>query len=252
MKKLSLLVFPLALSLSACGSPLGKDNIEEGTAGSSVESIQYDEQATVCPGSSRVYGIDVSYYQGTINWTSVKNAGKQFAIVRVSDGTGFHDPKFASNWKGAKAAGLAVGAYQFFRPNQDINAQADLMVNELNAVGFGAGDIPPVLDVEVTDGASASKIMAGINTWIARVKSRTGRLPVLYTSPGFWSGLGNPSPTTLPYIWVAHWGVSCPSLPPAWGRLRFWQYSSKGSVSGISGNVDLDQYNGTLAELRGL
>jgi lysozyme len=253
MKRISLLVVPFALSFAACGSPLGKDGAEEGTMGASIDlnqEAQYNEQATVCPGGTKTDGIDVSYYQGTINWSQVKAAGKDFAIVRVSDGTGFMDPKFVTNWKGAKAAGLAVGAYQFFRPTQDATAQADLMVNQLNAVGFGAGDIPPVIDVEVTDGVSGATLLARVNTWIARVKSRTGRLPILYTSPGFWGGIGSPS--TLPYIWVAHWGVSCPNLPAPWGRLRFWQYSSTGKVSGISGNVDIDMYNGSLAELKGL
>lgn len=243
---------------------VGSDGeIEEGTIGSALflndsgeptatEDTPYAAQATVCPGSTKVYGIDVSYYQGTINWSQVKAAGKQFAIVRVSDGTGFMDPKFEANWKGAKAAGIAVGAYQFFRPNQDATAQADLLVNQLNKVGFGGDDIPPVIDVEVTGGMSDATVAARVNTWLQRVKSRTGRLPILYTSPGFWSGLGNPTPSPLPYLWDAHWGVSCPLLPPNWGRLRFWQYSATGRVSGISGNVDLDLYNGSLAELRGL
>jgi hypothetical protein len=149
MNRLSLLVVPFAASLLACGADLGKGGTEEGTAGSFLDETQYTEQATVCPGSSKIYGIDVSYYQGTINWAQVKAAGKVFAIIRVSDGTGFMDPKFVSNWKGAKAAGLAVGAYQFFRPTQDVTRQADIMVDQLNAVGFGAGDIPPVIDVEV-------------------------------------------------------------------------------------------------------
>ena len=87
---------------------------------------------------------------------------------------------------------------------------------------------------------------------VAEVKSRTGRMPVMYSSPGFWGGLGYPTPNPLPYLWVAHWGVSCPNLPKPWGRLRFWQYSDKGSVSGISGAVDLDMYNGPLSELAGL
>lgn len=252
MNKYLWLALPLAGVLSACGAQLGKEGAEEGTAGSASDPIEFHEEATVCPGSNKVYGIDVSYYQGTINWAAVKAAGKQFAIIRVSDGTGFLDPKFATNWKNAKAAGVAVGAYQFFRPNQDATAQADLLVNQLNAVGFGANDLPPVIDVEVTSGVAAGTIAARVNTWLNRVKSRTGRLPALYTSPGFWSGLGNPTPNPLPYIWDAHWTTGCPSLPPAWPRLRFWQYSAKGAVSGISGDVDLDIYNGTLAELRAL
>ena len=252
-KRISLLALPLMTSLFACGSPLGKEDYEEGTAGSTAtDPVEYGAEAVICPGGNKVYGIDVSYYQGTINWSAVKAAGKQFALIRVSDGTGFKDPQFLNNWRNAKAAGLTVGAYQFFRPGQDVTAQADLIVNQLISVGFGAGDIPPVIDVEVKDGVSNANIIARVNSWLQRVRSRTGRLPVLYTSPGFWSGLGNPTPSPLPYLWDAHWTSACPSLPPAWGRLRFWQYSSTGRVSGISGNVDLDVYNGTLAELRGL
>jgi lysozyme len=236
--------------LAGCGGSITDEDLEGAELTDGADELT--AQARVCPGATRTYGIDVSYYQGTINWPAVKAAGKQFAIIRVSDGTGFRDPKFAANWRGAKAAGLAVGAYQFFRPTQNATAQADLMVDELQRVGFGAGDIPPVVDVEVTGGASDATVAARVNTWLQRVRARTGRLPLLYTSPGFWSGLGNPRPSPLPYLWVAHWGASCPTLPPNWGRLRFWQYSSTGRVAGISGDVDLDLYNGSLAELRGL
>lgn len=234
----------LTLALAACGGELADETYGD--------QSNLDAESTICPGTSKVYGIDVSYYQGNINWTAVKGAGKQFAIVRVSDGTGFHDPKFATNWHGAKAAGILVGAYQFFRPTQDVNAQADLMVSQLKSVGYGSGDLPPVLDVEVTDGVSAATIASRVNAWLLRVKNGTGRMPVMYTSPGFWGGLGSPTPNPLPYLWVAHWGVSCPNLPKPWGRLRFWQYSDKGSVAGISGAVDLDMYNGSLSELAGL
>ena len=247
---------PLVISLGACGGELApeayKGGAEDGTAGSMHDPTPPDflAQSTICPGSNRVYGIDVSYYQGNIDWGKVRAAGKQFAIIRVSDGTGFRDPKFETYWKEAKAAGLLVGAYQFFRPTQDVNAQADLLVNKLNSVGFGGADLPPVIDVEVRDGVSSATVASRVNAWLERVKSRTGRLPALYTSPGFWSGMGTPNP--LPYMWVAHWGVTCPSVPWGGARLRFWQYSSTGSVSGISGHVDLDQYNGTLDELKGL
>jgi len=245
------LALAFSVSLVACGAPLQQDDGAQEAEGSMESLGQLDAQATVCP-TTRLQGIDVSYYQGTINWSQVKAAGKAFAIVRVSDGTTFMDPKFATNWRGAKAAGLVVGAYQFFRPAQDPIKQADIMVEQLKAMGFGAGDIPPVLDVEAQDGVSDATVAARVNSWLQRVQSRLGRLPSMYTSPGFWSGLGNPKPSPLPYLWVAHWGVSCPSLPPAWGRLRFHQYSSTGRVSGISGDVDLDYYNGSLAELKGL
>ena len=163
MNKYLWLALPLASALSACGAQIGKDGAEEGTAGSVSDPMEFHEEATVCPGSNKVYGIDVSYYQGTINWASVKAAGKQFAIIRVSDGTGFLDPKFASNWRNAKAAGIAVGAYQFFRPNQDATAQA-----ELGLLANGVGD-------SLTASASAPAICRRSSMSRSPAESRTAR-----------------------------------------------------------------------------
>ncbi|HEX2568150.1 MAG TPA: glycoside hydrolase family 25 protein [Polyangia bacterium] len=241
--KRHLILFSLT-TLAACG----------GGAAVVDENGERGAETVVCPGSTVVRGIDVSYYQGSIGWGSVYGAGKRFAFVRVSDGTGFLDPNFKSYWNNAQNAGLKVGAYQFFRPSQDPIAQADLMVNQLNSVGFSTNHLPPVIDVEVTGGVSDATVASRVNSWLQRVQSRTGRLPALYTSPGFWGTIGNPTPNPIPYLWVAHWGVSCPDLPHvsySW-RLRWWQYSSTGSVSGISGNVDLDLYNGSLTEMIGL
>src|SRR4051812_45874576 len=75
-----------------------------------------EQDATVCGVGPTVKGIDVSYYQGTINWASVKGAGVQYAFIRVSDGTTFEDPKFDTYWAGSRGAGIVHGAYQFFRP----------------------------------------------------------------------------------------------------------------------------------------
>ena len=137
MKRISLLVVPFALSFAACGSPLGKDGAEEGTMGASIDlnqEAQYNEQATVCPRRHQDVWHRRFVLPGHDQLVAGQSRRQDFAIVRVSDGTGFMDPKFVTNWKAAKAAGLAVGAYQFFRPTQDATAQADLMVNQLNAV----------------------------------------------------------------------------------------------------------------------
>src|SRR3954466_14515605 len=82
-----------------------------------------EQEATVCGVGPTVKGIDVSVYQGTINWTAVKNDGVKYAVIRVSDGLNSIDSKFAANWSGAKTAGIKRGAYQFFRPSQDPIAQ---------------------------------------------------------------------------------------------------------------------------------
>ena len=113
-----------ALALSACGDrdlAAGSLLVGEGSVQQAIHSV--------CPAGQTTYGIDVSYYQGNIDWAAVAGAGVEFAIIRVSDGIGFHDPKFAQNWAGAKANGIIRGAYQFFRSDDDPIAQADLLIN---------------------------------------------------------------------------------------------------------------------------
>lgn len=241
----------LGLLLAGCGAPATENETAPDDEFDPGSLAQLQSGVTVCARGSTLPGIDVSYYQGAINWAQVKGAGIKFAIIRVSDGTGFMDPKFESNWAGSKAQGVVHGTYQFFRPGQSATAQADIVINNLRKVGFGAKDIPPVLDVEVTDGQSNDKIAAGIRTWVSRVTAALGRKPLVYTSPGFWSSRGNPTIKGTS-LWVAHWGVSCPNAPSTWPGWEFWQYSATGRVPGIVGDVDLDKFNGTLAELQSL
>jgi lysozyme len=207
-----------------------------------------EDAVVVCPGGSTVEGIDVSEFQGNINWSQVKAAGKQFAFIRVSDGT-YQDPKFATNWAGAKAAGVLRGAYQFFRPEDDPIAIADQFLAKIGTLG--PGDLPPVLDVEVTDSQSAATIRTNMEKWLAHVEAKTGRTPFIYVSPGFWPNVGSPNESHY-RLWVANWQVNCPNTPTGWSTWQMWQYADNGSVSGISGAVDLDRFNGSLAQLQAI
>jgi GH25 family lysozyme M1 (1,4-beta-N-acetylmuramidase) len=209
------------------------------------------EEAPVCAAGATVNGIDVSYYQGKIDWNAAKGGGIDFAFARVSDGTGFIDPQFAANWANMKAAGVVRGAYQFFRPETDPVAQANLMLSQINAAGgLQPGDLAPVIDVEVTDSVAASTIVSRITTWLQTVESATGLIPTIYTSPGFWPSLGNPTGFGKYALWVANWGVSCPSVPTAsWSNWRFWQNADTGNVPGVGSGPDLDKFNGSLSDL---
>src|SRR5262245_36875474 len=111
-----------------------------------VDTGTTEQAATVCAPGATVDGIDVSYYQGTIDWGAVKADGIDFAFIRTTDGTGFEDPRYDENRAGARAAGVLRGTYQFFRPTDDPIAQADLLLARL---GDDPDDLPPVLDVEV-------------------------------------------------------------------------------------------------------
>jgi lysozyme len=218
-----------------------------GCVGAGADKVGASESDIVACPTGSVEGIDVSYYQGTINWSSVKASGRQFAFARVSDGTGFHDPQFASYYSGIKAAGMVRGAYQFFRPEDDAVAQANLVIAAVGSID--PGDLPPVLDVEVTDGESSATIVAGITAWVNRIQTELGVEPIVYTAPGFWDGIAGAGGLADTTLWVANWGVSCPSLPTTWSRFSFWQYADNGAVPGISGQTDLDRFNGSLADL---
>src|SRR5712671_1863557 len=93
------------------------------------------EGIKVCPAGATVRGVDVSYYQGHVDWAKVKAHGIDFAIARVGDGPTYVDPQFGANWTGMKAAGVVRGTYHFFRPGHDGVAQADLLIKQINAHG---------------------------------------------------------------------------------------------------------------------
>lgn len=219
-------------------------------AGDAPELVLAPVTSNVCPGGTTVLGIDVSKWQGTINWASVKAAGVKFAIIRVSDGTNYLDEKFVANWNGAKAQGILRGAYQFFRSNQDPTAQANILIGKLQQ--YGIGEIPPVIDVETTDGVGAGTRASRIGTWLSRVQSQIGKKPIIYTSPYFWESNVNSAAYASNPLWIAHWTSGCPSIPHQWTRWTFHQYSDNGRISGISGAVDLNRFNGTLAQLQNL
>ncbi|MCA9517936.1 MAG: hypothetical protein KC635_23515 [Myxococcales bacterium] len=239
-----------AALLAASGSGCDTEDRPMAAGAGELELVMAPVTSNVCPGGTTVFGIDVSKWQGTINWASVKAAGVKFAIIRVSDGTTYLDEKFVTNWNGAKAQGILRGAYQFFRSNQDPTAQANVLISKLQQ--YGVGEIPPVIDVETTDGVSASTRASRIGTWLARVQSQLGKKAIIYTGSYFWESNVNSAAYTSHPLWVAHWTTGCPSIPHQWSNWTFHQYSDHGSVGGISGAVDLNRFNGTLAQLQAL
>jgi lysozyme len=201
-----------------------------------------------------VDGIDVSIYQGTVDWNGVKGAGKVFAFIRASHGLAGPgaDTNFVTNWHGAKAAGLVRGAYHYLTNDEDAVMQADLMVAQIMAGGgLAPDDLPPVLDAEDTASMQpASVAVQHMKDFLARVESKLGRRPMIYTAKFYFDYMGNPPDFVSYPLWVANYNVQCPIMPGGgWTEWKFWQYSSMGHVTGITPNVDLDHFNGTLADL---
>jgi lysozyme len=229
-----------ALPLSSCAPADAPSTDAE-------DAAEESDALVVCPSGPELEGVDVSEFQGNIDWSAVSGSGIDFAFIRVSDGTGFPDSEFEDNWAGAKAVGLRRGAYQFFRPNESAEAQAQLMVE---AIGdLGPEDLPPVVDVEAQGGVSDATLVARLGQWLTLVEQATGRRPIVYAASGFWNDIAGTAQFASYPLWVANYGVSCPSVPTTWQNFAFWQYTDSGSVPGISGSVDRNIFHGSAADL---
>jgi lysozyme len=227
-------------SVTGCGAP------EQGDPGDERVG-EADESVVVCAAGPTVEGIDVSYYQGTIDWNQVAAAGKAFGVARINDGN-FMDPQFDANWAGMKAAGMIRGAYQFYRPSHDPVAQADVVIQKVGKLG--PGDLPVMLDMEATDGVGPATITAQLHTWVDRVTQGTGKPPLVYTGKYFW----DPNVQTADFaglpLWIAAYVKPCPNTPNAWSNWAFWQYNDNGKIPGIGPLTDVDVWNGDLNSLR--
>jgi lysozyme len=227
---------PLALAILALPSCGPRESVSSDKIGWTSQPV------VVCAARGTEEGVDVSEYQGTVDWARVSATGRTFALCRVSDGAGHLDRTFASNWSGIRAAGMIRGAYQFFRASEDPTAQANLLLSTMGTLD--AADLPPVADVELTDGAVVSELVDRLATWVDVVHARTGRAPMIYAPPAFWEALPGTSRFGNLDLWIANWAVACPDTPMPWRTWTLWQYSDMGQVSGIEGPVDLDQSNG--------
>lgn len=224
-------------------------------AGPSTRSAASDRVGGSPPlGAATPYleGLDVSHWQGAIDWTQVAAAGKTFAIMKATQGTDYVDPTYATNHAQAVAAGLWTSTYHFASPDATPN-DAVLEADHFVAVAsLGTHDVIPALDLEVTGGLSTSALQTWVGSWLGEVTAKIGVRPMIYTSPAFWRKYMGDSPSFAqagyPILWIAHWGVPSPTLPAQnWGGRgwTFWQYSNCGKVPGIGGCVDLDRYRGT-------
>jgi GH25 family lysozyme M1 (1,4-beta-N-acetylmuramidase) len=197
---------------------------------------------------ARAEGIDVSGYQPRVDWKAVKAAGKAFAFIKATEGTTLVDHTFASHWKGARDAGVLRGAYHFLRPEHDAVAQAQFFLAQITD---DPGELPPTVDVEVSDRVSVAHVAGCAAAFVDYVAATLGR-PLVYTSPGFWNLLPDiPDIAAKADLWVANWGAS-PARVKGWSKWTFWQYTDKGTVSGIPGSADVDgdRFNGSVADLQ--
>jgi lysozyme len=200
---------------------------------------------------SFIRGIDVSVYQGNINWAEVAKSGVVFVKIRASYGV-TDDTSFAANWSGAKGAGVIRGPYHYFIPTDDVQSQVDVFVKAVGSLQ--AGDLPPALDLEDpsawTSIAQADRLPLVLK-WLTAVEAALGVKPEVYLDLNFISQVFGDATALGAYgLWLAFYSsASSPTLPSQWTTWRFWQWSDTTTVPGITGDVDGDRFSGTLAEL---
>ena len=225
-------------------------------------------------GAVDVKGIDISHWQGSITWSSVKNAGYKFAFMKATQGNTYVDPTFATNISGATGQGIYVGPYHFCDLNTDTANPLD-PVNEakhfLDIIKpkYQTGMyLPPVADVEgFPSFSSTAEAKAFTSTWVQgfsdTIYNSLGVRPIIYTSKSKATSYYTTAVENSHELWEAWWkgtGTTSPPVAsdtPGWGIWQFWQWSDGADavaladpVPGISGHVDRDVYYGTLDQLK--
>lgn len=201
----------------------------------------------VCAGGPVLQGLDVSAYDPNTNWSAVAKGGRGFVFVKATEGNTYVNPDFARDWAGAKAADLLRGAYHFFHPKDDPRTQASEFLRTQGPLG--ATDLPALLDWEVTDGVSPAVQIASAQIWLEEVKAASGKTPVIYVDPSFYNALGNPIEFAGYPLFIAHYDVACPEVPPPWSKWTFWQKGAGAAAGVTSSQADLDEFNGTADQL---
>ena len=192
---------------------------------------------------SGTMGIDVSKWNGTIDWNAVKNSGVSYVIIRVgyrgsSQGALIEDPKFKTNIKGATAAGIKVGVYFFTQAVDEVEAvqEASMVLDRISGYKIS---YPVFLDVEGS-GGRGDAIDSATRTAVCKAFCNTiknaGYTPGIYANKTWLSSKMDAGALSGYKIWLAQYAKT----PTYTGRYDLWQYRSNGKVSGISGNVDLN------------
>ncbi|XP_054258814.1 lysozyme M1-like [Macrosteles quadrilineatus] len=192
--------------------------------------------------------VDVSHWNGRINWTEVRAAGVKLAIAKATEGGTYTDDTFATNWRGIKQSGIQPGAYHYLRGGTSTaQAQVQNIKNALKSVNFGANDML-VIDVEeqFNQNVSKDKMADVLKAVLDGLKGSFSNLWI-YTGPSYWENkvAWRKYDFSQYKLWIAHYTTkSQPTIPSTWKTKGYslWQYTDKGRVNGISGNVDMSRY----------
>ncbi|MDP3898098.1 MAG: GH25 family lysozyme [Mesorhizobium sp.] len=201
------------------------------------------------PQDYAVHGVDVSRWQGDIDWQKLRGQGANFVYIKATDGGDHLDPMFRKNWREANAAGLKRGAYHFFYWCRDAASQADWFIRN---VPKDANALPPVIDVEWNHQSackkrpSREKVLAKMQVFMDRLEAHYGQRPVIYTAPDFYGDNLKGAFPDYPF-WLRAVAQHPSKVYPG-RKWVFWQYSGSGLSTGVKGRIDLNVFHGSAAE----
>lgn len=201
------------------------------------------------PGPFKVHGIDISHHQHQIDWAEVgkmkiHNDSISFVFIKATEGAYLIDTKFQENWENARAYHMLRGAYHYFKPKSDAEAQANLFCS---MVSLQKGDLPPVLDIEDDQGCSEAEIQQKVKQWLEIVESRLRVKPIIYTNNKFYLDYLADDFDDYP-LWIAHYYEPEVRVPNG-RKWILWQHNDRGKVNGIGGRVDFNVFNGSYQQL---
>ncbi|MGI6852563.1 glycoside hydrolase family 25 protein [Mesorhizobium sp. 1B3] len=198
-----------------------------------------------------VHGVDVSRWQGEIDWVKLRSQGANFAYIKATDGGDHLDPLFRKNWREAKQAGLKRGAYHFFYWCRAASEQADWFIRN---VPREAGALPPVIDVEWNGESrckkrpSRARVLEKMQVFMDKLERHYGQRPIIYTAPDFYAD--NLEGAFLDYPFWLRSVARHPSKVYPGRDWVFWQYSGSGLSHGVKGKIDLNVFHGTESQWR--
>lgn len=214
-----------------------------------------------------VRGIDVASYQhqngAAISWASVARTGYKFAAIKTTEGNYYVNPYAISDIVAAMNTGMYATVYHFAIPNITTGAVQAQFALKYSRYRSGGRALPLMLDIEYdpyvsTDhtnecyGLSAAAMRTWISSFVSTARTATGQYPIIYTTANWWDTCtGSSTAFGADPMWVAAYGVSSPPMPAGWPAYTFWQYSSAGTVSGVStpGGTDLSYFNPSVVGL---
>ncbi|AUS04543.1 glycoside hydrolase family 25 protein [Pseudotamlana carrageenivorans] len=197
--------------------------------------------------SHYLFGIDISHYQGEIKWHEVKGADQsiEFVFIRSTMGKDGKDTRYHKNWADAKEHGFIRGAYHYYRPNEDSNAQ---FKNFAETVTLVDGDFPSILDVEEPSKFGDKKLRAGVLNWLKLAEAKYGIKPVVYTGKHFYDTHLKGYIEDYP-LWIAAYSGKGRVSDVNW---TFHQFSESVEIPGIDTQVDGNSFNLSMEDLKSM